>query len=401
MTLGFIFFLFVNLIECVRSLHGLQASRVAWQKVVDAATQQRNNINYAEPELTEEELRRVFDSVWNNLRSSCPSLPLNHNVDVGFDDRLLNPNEPDWKQTLGYAYAAEILSGGVWSSVLRSQAAHDYASQLGTTTMGVMRVGRSKWLPGGWFRGSGTCFYKFRLEDVLRHEIIHLLGVSATVRVENNVLYVGKSHHGICFPGVFDRAIKNKHGEQVVTSSCEFTANLGQENIFVNEVTLFQAEQFLPGTSVSHLRSLDSMMTPSIDYCNPDGVKPLTTLDKSVLDAIGVNCNANSFIKKNDGRFERPNFLPFEPKSVHAEDTLIEDTSPNIEAPTDVHSQPHPVSHDTEQNGDSNDHSDDLNQKISPNSGCLIVSAALSQWATPVLLVLLTSAILACPFLTE
>lgn len=371
--------------------HGLRANVEAWKKVVEEAQKHAHLVNYAEPELTETELISVFDKVWAELRAICSTIPEHHNVSVAFDDRLLDPNEPNWKNTLGYAYATEMLQGGVWSSVLSSQAGHDFAMSQGATYLGVMRVARST--PGGWFRGDGACLYKFRLEDVLRHEILHLIGISASIReASDGSLYVGSEYLGVCFPGMFDRAMRNANGEQVVGTSCEFTAQLGQEALYVNDVQLYQYEgDFLPGTSISHLRSLDAMMTPSIGYCMPEGDKPLTTLDGDVLASLGIACDASLLVSAVDGRFTNPNFLPAVPEQSNP---IVENSDPPVAAPTD---SPSPG---TGQSDDSSNPADDPIQQSSHSSAYGAPAAESSRYhqlGAGALLVLLATAILAYP----
>lgn len=396
----FLFFivLFLYGARSVHGLHGLHASTVAWRKVSDVAKAHASDPNYAEAELTEAELISIFNSVWNDLKSLCPTIPLEHNVDVGFDERLLDPDEPDWSGTLGYAYASEVLSGGVWSSVLTSQSTYDLGVQLGVETTGVMRVARGKWLPGGWFRGEGACSYKFRLEDVLKHEILHLLGVSASIRENNDgELYVGSDYLGLCFPGRFDRVITNKAGEQVVSTSCELNAQIGAENIFVNGVTLYQATEYLPGTSISHLRSLDSMMTPSIGYCYPDGVKPLTTLDGDVLNAIGIVCDAAQLVQAEDGRFTNPGFLPYELDVPDEPDPIVDEPAPVVNAPTYSPSPQYSPSLDTAPSDDLDPPSVDPIQQSSQGFSyhAPVGLAEWSQWGWRALLVAAVSASLA------
>lgn len=388
----FILSVYCFLLGVASKKHGLYANVEAWQKVVDEAKKHAHFTNYAEPELTETELISVFDHVWAELRAICSTIPEHHNVSVAFDDRLLNPDEPDWENTLGYAYATEMLSGGLWSSVLSSQAGHDFAMSQGATHLGVMRVARAT--PGGWFRGDGACLYKFRLEDVLRHEILHLIGISASIREgSDNSLYVGSEYLGLCFPGVFDRAIRNKNGEQVVGTSCEFTAQLGQEALYVNDVQLYQYEgDFLPGSSISHLRSLDAMMTPSIGYCMPEGDKPLTTLDGDVLASLGIACDTSLLASAVDGRFTNPNFLAEAPDEP---DPIVGEPDPPVAAPTDSPS-PSPGTVQT----DDSDPSDDPIQESSHSSAYgapAAESTRYRQLGAGALLVLLVSAILAYP----
>jgi hypothetical protein len=378
--------LYCVLFGTTSALHLLHANVAAWGEVVKQTKAHAHLANYAEPELAETELVAVFNRVWAELRVACPTIPEHHDVSVGFDDRLLDPNDEDYANVLGYAYATEMLSEGVWSSVLSSQQKRDVATGQGATPLGVLRVARE--IPGGWYRGDGACLYKFRLEDVLRHEILHLVGISSSVRKGvDGSLYVGTEYAGLCFPGAFDRAIRNKNGEQVVGTSCEFTAQLGGEPLYVNGVQLYQYEgDFLQGTSISHLRSLDAMMTPSIGHCMPDGDKPLTTLDGSVLASLGIVCDDSMLVKATE-RFRNPDFLAGSPDEPNP---IVGGSDPTVGAPT------HSPSPGTGQTDDSNPQGVPI-QRSSQNSVHRATESPQRQLAPAALLVALVSAMLAYP----
>jgi len=236
-------------------------------------------------------------------------------VDIDFDDKLLDPNDDKYKYVIGYAKRNDYLSGGVWRSALGSQHGYNYVASNGYSFMGEVRVARSP--PGGWFRGSGSCSVKFRLEDVLRHEIMHLVGVSSTIRestADPNVLLVGRPYMGVCMPGEFDRLIHNHRNETVVGVNCRFSGNLGKEPFFVNQVQLFQyQDDFVSGTSMSHLRSVHAMLTPSVGLCESGGPRPMTTLDADVLQGLHITCDPTKLLAAVDGTFKDPNFLVVRP----------------------------------------------------------------------------------------
>lgn len=314
-TMWFVYFL---LITGVAARHHLHVSSRAWKAVVKASASHAVNDGWWQPPLGEQELRTVFDDVWHGLRSVCSAIPETHDVDVGFDDRLLDPADSDFQYVLGYAERVEYLSQGVWRSGLASEQGRQYVKSQGHQYLGRVRIARQP--PGGWFRGAGDCSMQFRLEDILRHEAMHLIGISATIRESStakNTLVVGRPYSGYCFPGAFDRAIHNAGGEQVVSSKCLFRGQLGLEPFYVNNVQLFQyRDEFVSGTSMSHLRSVHAMLTPAVDLCDPSGVRPLTTLDGAVLEAIDVACDASQLALAVDGTFTNPEFLVESPNSV-------------------------------------------------------------------------------------
>lgn len=306
-----IMLIFFLLITGAAARHHLHVSSRAWKAVVKAASAHAVNDGWWQPQLGEQELQTVFDDVWQGLRSVCPGIPETHGVDVGFDDRLLDPANADFKYVLGYAERVEYLSQGVWKSGLSSEAGRNYVASRGHEYLGRVRIAQSP--PGGWFRGAGECETQFRLEDILRHEAMHLIGISATIRESStaeDTLVVGRPYAGYCFPGAFDSAIHNADGEPVVSGNCLFKGQLGSEPFFVNNVQLFQyRDEFVSGTSMSHLRSVHAMLTPAIELCNPAGVKPMTTLDGAALAAIHVACDSSQLAAAVDGTFTNPEFL--------------------------------------------------------------------------------------------
>ena len=95
-------------------------------------------------------------------------------VDVGIDDRLLNEST-SFSRVLGWASRTELLVQRRWQGMLSTQERLDWMLGNGYTHLGTVRVARDP--PGGWFRGSErACQDRFRLEDVLLHEVLHLLG---------------------------------------------------------------------------------------------------------------------------------------------------------------------------------------------------------------------------------
>lgn len=326
--------------------HHLHVSSRAWKAVTKAAAAHAVNDGWWQPPLRESKLKTAFDDAWNSMRSVCSTIPAAHYIDVGFDDRLLDPNDETFKYVLGYAERVEYLSQGLWKSSLSSEHGQDYVLGRGHNTLGKVRIARHP--PGGWFRGAGDCDKQFRLADILRHEIMHLVGVSATIRESATVedaLIVGRPYAGYCFPGAFDKAIHNSHGESVVSSNCLFKGSLGEEPFFVNSVQLFQyRDEFVQGTSMSHLRSVHAMLTPAVELCDVKEAKPMTTLDASALKALGIQCDASKLKFAIDGTFINPEFLVASPRSeqngseyFYQTPTKSEAGAPSSSAPSLLH----------------------------------------------------------------
>ena len=274
----------------------LFATSKAWNQVVKATMKTHATYADTEPALSEWELQQRFENVWDGLLHLCPTLPEDGKryIDVGFDDALLNEANPPLSRVLGWASRTELLSKGVWSGALATREGVTRDTGMGLTTLGTLRVARQP--PGGWFRGGeAVCRYRFRLEDVLLHELLHLLGVSSSVReLEDGSLAVGAEYMGTCFPGAFDRKIADKDGNMVVGSRCEFSGSLSQP-LFVNGARLYaetDSGDFVQGTSLSHLMSTNAILAPSVSDCDPAGTRSLTSEDAMALMALNVQCDA-------------------------------------------------------------------------------------------------------------
>ena len=85
------------------ALHHIHASASALKIVAEAASAHATNPRWWQPTLTRSELIDVFDKTWQEMRDICPSLPLRHSMDIDFDDRLLDPNEDQYKYVIGFA----------------------------------------------------------------------------------------------------------------------------------------------------------------------------------------------------------------------------------------------------------------------------------------------------------
>lgn len=288
-------FLFARLAVSAQASVLFATSR-AWNQVVRATIKTDATYAGTEPALAETELQQRFEEVWDGLLHLCPTLPEDGKqyVDVGFDDALLDEANPSLSRVLGWASRTELLRKGEWGGALATTEGVRLATDMGLATLGTVRVARSP--PGGWFRGSNSvCAHRFRLEDVLLHELLHLLGVSSSVReLEDGSLAVGTDYLGTCFPGAFDREIADEHGNKVVSRTCEFTGTLSQP-LFVNGARLFaetDAGEFVRGTSLSHLMSANAVLSPNVDACDPAGTRPLTAEDAMALLALDVQCDA-------------------------------------------------------------------------------------------------------------
>lgn len=260
----------------------LHANARAWAQVAGSAAA-------VHPPLAQNELQHVFQGVWARLRAVCPQLPASgaDRIDVDVDPRLLDDHAfPEYARVLGWASRTERLVSGVWQGMLSTDARVQMMPHH--PHLGTLRVAASP--PGGWFRGEGECESRFRLEDVLLHETLHLLGIASTVRVEEETLQVGMNYAGVCFPGEFDSHIEDTDGVRVVGAGCAFRAT-EDDKYFVNGTRLHKAAgPFQDGTTLSHADDPRAVVSPYVYACDPAGALQLTEDDNSLLRAVGVQC---------------------------------------------------------------------------------------------------------------
>jgi hypothetical protein len=257
----------------------LHANARAWAQVTSFDAPE-------EPPLSRAELESVFENVWADLRAACPQLPASgpSRIDVDLDPRLLEL--PSFSRVLGWASRTERLVGGQWQGMLSTETRVQMMQEY--THLGTLRVAAHP--PGGWFRGEGSCESRFRLEDVLLHETLHLLGIASTVRVQEETLKVGMDYAGVCFPGEFDSRIEDSQGVRVVGAGCAFRAT-EDDKYYVNGTRLHKAAgPFQDGTTLSHAHNLRAVVSPYVYACNPDGALRLTEDDNTLLRAVGVQC---------------------------------------------------------------------------------------------------------------
>ena len=343
--------MFFCLVVCLFQLqrvdgNALFATTSGWQKVVYANTQAELLGGSPEPELSAKELRSVFKSVWLDAHRLCPTLPREGHryVDVGFDTRLLV--EEKYARVLGWATRSEILFQGTWTSALTSQSIMEEAMNTYAHFMGKLRIAKAP--PGGWWRSvKTTCKSKFRLQDILLHEIMHLVGISTTIRRENNVLVAGSPFHGICFPSDFDVSIQNASGYKLVDRHCGVRIPLEEGPFYVNGVELYQHEErFFQGTSLSHSAYPGALLTASVGACLPEGPRNLTDVDGKLFESIGVECSGLTSAEAYASRASYPPDETDHSKEVRpsmAQNLSPEKSAAQSEAATGVESETPPA----------------------------------------------------------
>ena len=208
--------------------------------------------------------QQVADEEWAKLMHRCPSLR-QAKIEVILDESLKD------KMVLAWASRTHVLQNQVWTpSVL--------------TTSAVQRdmlIGVNPSIPNGWALGCNDGM-RYDLRSVMRHEILHGLGVSSSVTATS----VGYNYGQYCFPNIMDLAMEDAEGNRLV-HGCTFSDS---ESVYVNGVELFYPKTHLPGSSLSHTEKpgVLNYQVPPATCLDLDGK------DAQLLEGIGLNCSAPS-----------------------------------------------------------------------------------------------------------
>ena len=203
--------------------------------------------------------------LWNELNHQCHFNEID--LDVEYDDTIGD------REILAYASRTLFLEGDRFVSGALSKEGY----------LGSVRIRVNPNVPNGWYVDDGTCDsgYRYDLKTVLRHELLHGVGVSSSITPEGAGYYLG-SH---CYPTMFDTLVENEQHEKVV-DGCMHTHTSGH-SYYVGDVKLYNPPSFNLGSSMSHADAQGLMWY---------SVPPMTCIgyDENVwkfLRALNASCN--------------------------------------------------------------------------------------------------------------
>lgn len=196
--------------------------------------------------VTDEELQWVITEEWMKMiDAECENLDPGQNIQASFDSSLVGSN------TLAWASYTVVLQNGVW---VPSISTLDY--------MGYdFLIGVNPEPPNGWHIGKNCSDigYRYDLRTVLRHELLHGLGIGSSITKYGTDWRVGRNYNGRCYPQRFDLEIRDEHGQAVV-EGCTVTKDLTNMRLYLNGVRLYNPSVFSHGSSMSHHIYPDDLM---------------------------------------------------------------------------------------------------------------------------------------------
>lgn len=120
-------------------------------------------------------LNQITLEEWSKISDMCPDLRLDANIDIGFDYSLVDTDILAWN------YHSLILQRGV---LMPTQ---------------DMTIGVNPEVQNGWHlsENCSDITYQYDLRTVLRHELIHGIGMGSSIIKRNNIWYVGQDRKSV------------------------------------------------------------------------------------------------------------------------------------------------------------------------------------------------------------
>jgi len=180
------------------------------------------------------DVQKIAYEVWNEINSLCSLNPVELRVQYNF----VKFSKPQYHYVLATASRTMFLI----DNKLQSGALNKY------NLTGSIYIDINPYVPNGWNVDTGYCDIgnHYDLRTVLRHEILHGIGISSSITPDS----VGYSFGDFCYPYAFDTLMLTSSGEKVV-SGCHLMTELHSDK-YVGGVKLYNPDRFRIGSSLSH-----------------------------------------------------------------------------------------------------------------------------------------------------
>lgn len=221
--------------------------------------------------ITTVELQSIIKEEWMSLAMYCEKLDSDIIIKASFDIDLIGST------TLAWMSSTLILNDGTWIPSISNKkyGGHD------------MLIGVNPHPPNGWHTSSDCVDIgnRYNLRTVIRHELIHGLGLSSSITYNDGGILAGYFFDGMCYPSLYDTKIEDAYGRKIV-DRCHVRNILGKK-IYLNNVELFNPVTFSEGSSISHHIYPSGLMFWQL----PEGkCADIGTNELKMLSAIGIDC---------------------------------------------------------------------------------------------------------------
>lgn len=223
--------------------------------------------------------------LWNDLKKTCQFNEIH--LDVAYDEGTIGD-----RHILAYAARTLFLEDDHFVSGALSKRGY----------LGNVRIRVNPNPPNGWYVDDGTCNsgYRYDMKTVLRHELLHGIGISSSIRTSGAGYFLGAQ----CYPTIFDTLVEDQQHHKVV-DGCLHTHTPG-EDYFVDGVRLYNPPTFNEGSSMSHSN------TPGLMWY---AVPPMQCIDYDedtwrFLHALNASCEIDT------PDTAKPAYKPHEPRKT-------------------------------------------------------------------------------------
>ena len=208
-------------------------------------------------------LKQIAREEWVKISQMCPSLRLDANIDIAFDYSLVDTDYLAWNSH------SLMLQGGI---LMPTQ---------------DMTIGVNPEVQNGWHlsENCSNITYQYDLRTVLRHELIHGIGMGSSIIKRSNIWYVGQSNGQSCYPRLYDTLIEDSLGDKII-DGCSFSKSIQSRNIYINGVKLYNPI-FYDGSSISHHVYSGELMYKALPYGT---CIPIASNEFKILSALGLDC---------------------------------------------------------------------------------------------------------------
>ena len=215
---------------------------------------------------------RIAQALWNEMRDACDFNEVTIDADYDYSIFSIEP----YKNVLAFASRTMWLINNTWVST---------ALAGDNRLKGSIHIRVNPYVPNGWYEDDGSCNIgnRFDLKSVLRHELLHGVGLSSSIYPPTVGYYINDK----CYPFKMDTKITDSEGNFII-DGCNITTST-TIRMYVNNVELYNPSQFQEGSSFSHsTKGLMFYAIPSRQCLHVDD----TAL--RMLNGIGAQCKTFS-----------------------------------------------------------------------------------------------------------
>lgn len=214
--------------------------------------------------LNQSTLEEITADEWYKLVDMCPKLELDANINIYFDESLISTD------VLAWCYHSLKVVGDVLMP-----------------TRNDMTIGVNPEPVNGWHISENctNISYRYDLRTVLRHELLHGVGMGSSIMKTNNIWSIGETIDNICYPRYYDTLIEDIIGDKII-DGCSFKKNIQSQNIYINDVKLFNPIFYNP-SSISHHVYAGELMFWQLP---PMECIKIASHEFKILSAMGLDC---------------------------------------------------------------------------------------------------------------